>query len=157
MAAWCAIASLVLAADQLTKWWITRRLDHGDVWPVIPGFFNLVHWQNTGAAWGTLQGWNTLLIVASVVVLVALVVGRRKLHWERPAARVATAWITGGVAGNLVDRVRVGAVIDFLDFYVGRWHWPAFNVADSAICAGVALYVLVTWRPETKQAAGHNG
>lgn len=96
------------------------------------------------------QGLNALLIVVSVAVLVALVVWREKFHWDRRGARVATALWVGGITGNLVDRVRLGAVVDFLDFYIGRWHWPAFNVADSAICVGVVLYVLSTWRVAEK-------
>jgi signal peptidase II len=64
--------------------------------------------------------------------------------------------ITGGIIGNLIDRVRVQHVIDFLYFYIGRYHWPAFNVADSAICVGVSLYIIVTWRSE-RQAAAHRG
>lgn len=157
MAVWCAIAVAVFAADQLTKWWIASRLEPGEGWPIIPGFFNLVHWHNTGAAWGTLQGLNTLLIVVSLIVLVVLVRWRHKLHWERPGARVATALLAGGITGNLVDRVRLGAVVDFLDFYIDRWHWPAFNVADSAICVGVALYILSTWRADPPAAPVQSG
>jgi len=144
------IAAAITALDQLTKLLVVRYLGEAEVRVVIPDFFHLVHWRNSGAAWGMLQGWNWVLAVISVITVIALYLWRHTLQLEKPAARIALGLITGGIIGNFIDRVRVGSVIDFLDFQIAGRHWPAFNVADSAICCGVALYILVTWRSEAK-------
>lgn len=144
------IAAAITALDQATKLLVVRYLGEAEARVVIPEFFNLVHWRNTGAAWGMLQGWNWVLAGISILTVLALYLFRHTLQLEKPAARVALGLITGGIIGNFIDRVRVGSVIDFLDFHIAGRHWPAFNVADSAICCGVALYILVTWRSEPK-------
>jgi signal peptidase II len=82
----------------------------------------------------------------SLLTILGLYLFRRSFQLQRRANRVALGLIAGGIAGNLIDRVRLGCVVDFLDFYVGRHHWPAFNIADSAICIGVALYIISSWR-----------
>jgi signal peptidase II len=150
------IAAVVAALDQLTKWLVVRCIGPEESRVVIPGFFNLVNWHNTGAAWGILQDYNLVLTVISALTVLALYFFRHTFQLHRPGARVALGLITGGIIGNLIDRVRVQHVIDFLYFYIGRYHWPAFNVADSAICVGVSLYIIVTWRSE-RQAAAHRG
>lgn len=144
------IGGLIAVADQLTKLLIFGWLEAGESYPVLPGFFHLVHWHNTGAAWGLFQGGNFILAVISLLTLVALVVFRRSLALDQPGHAVLVGLIAGGIVGNLIDRLRVGHVIDFLDFQIAGYHWPAFNVADSAICIGVALYVFVSWRAEAK-------
>ncbi len=149
------IAAAITALDQLTKLLVARCLGEAEARVVIPDFFHLVHWRNTGAAWGMFQGWNWVLAVISVITVIALYFFRHTLQLEKPAARIALGLITGGIIGNLIDRVRVGSVIDFLDFHIAGRHWPAFNVADSAICCGVALYIIVTWRSEPSSATSN--
>ncbi len=140
------IAGLVILADQVTKWFVVRWIPVERPLVVIDGFFQLVNWRNTGAAWGMFQGFNGILALVSVVTLVALVWFRRSLGVDRSrVCCLSIGLIAGGIVGNLIDRLRVGSVIDFLDFYVGTYHWPAFNVADSAICVGVFLYVIANW------------
>ena len=137
------IAFAVVALDQGTKFLVcsnlrawTSRID------VLPGFFSLVHVCNTGAAWGILRGQTLLLAVLSVLVAVGILSRFGHLA-EGHAERIwALGLILGGIAGNLVDRIMWGHVIDFLSFYFRSFEWPAFNVADSAISCGVGLFVL---------------
>ena len=137
------VAVAVGAADQVTKLLVMRRLVLGDGIPLIPGFFSLSYVQNTGAAWGMLQGLNDWLVLLSVLMLVVIIVFRKHFVTEALSHRVAMGLMIGGIAGNMMDRLRLGFVVDFLDFY---WrsspHFPAFNVADAAICTGVGLYIL---------------
>ena len=146
------IAATIAATDQLTKWLMVRWLDQGQSYIVIGGFLNLVRWTNTGAAWGILQDRNLVLTAISVITILTLYLFRHSFQFNRPIGRVALSLIVGGIIGNLIDRVRLGHVVDFLDFHIGRHHWPAFNVADAAICVGVALYVLDSWRAEQETA-----
>jgi signal peptidase II len=136
------LAFIIAALDQATKWHVRSTFDYGVAHPVLPGFLNLTYIRNTGAAWGLLGGQNTVLTLLSVVILVVMVIFRRSFlsrTWEH---RLALALLIGGVVGNLLDRVRLGWVTDFLDFHVRGWHWPAFNLADAAICVGAGLYIV---------------
>ena len=128
--------------DQLTKHWVMQTLPLGDPYPVIQGFFDLTHVRNTGAAWGILGGQNTALTLLSMVMLLVMVIFRRSFLSDTWDHRVALGLMIGGILGNLFDRMRLGWVVDFLDFHVGGYHWPAFNIADAAICIGVGIYVL---------------
>lgn len=149
MRGWPLIVAVVLIADQVTKWLAVNHLT-GRTLTVIPGFFDLVLVHNTGAAFGFLNnagGWqNVFFIAVAVVVSLVLVVMLRRLGPEDRITGWALALILGGALGNLIDRLRSGYVIDFVDWYVGRWHWPAFNVADAAITIGAALLLLDTFR-----------
>jgi len=138
------IAVIIGLADQLTKW-LVLRLVHPD-YPVIvvDGFFRLVNWGNTGAAWGMFRDSNILLAVISVLTVVALYLFRHSFQVHLPGSQIALGLIAGGIVGNVIDRFWHGYVVDFLDFYVDGHHWPAFNIADSAICCGVVLYILVS-------------
>jgi signal peptidase II len=142
------IAATIVALDQLTKWLVVRFIRPEESLIVISGFFDLVNWRNTGAAWGILRDYNFVLTAVSILTVLALVFFRHSFQLQRRASRIALGLIVGGIVGNLIDRVRVGHVIDFLSFYIGRCHWPAFNVADSAICVGVGLYIILSWRSE---------
>jgi signal peptidase II len=142
------IAAAITLLDQATKLLVIRSIGAYEQRVVIEGFFNLVHSENTGAAWGIFQKSNDLLAVVSLLTILALYLFRRSFQLQRKTSTVAFGLIAGGIVGNLIDRVRVGHVIDFLDFYVGTHHWPAFNVADSSICIGVALYIIFSWRIE---------
>ena len=137
------IAATIAALDQLAKWWIVQSIRPEESRVVISGFFNLVNWRNTGAAWGLLRNYNFVLTGVSVLTVLALYLFRHSFQLHRWGPRVALGLITGGIIGNLIDRLRVGHVIDFLLFYIGQYHWPAFNVADSAICVGVGLYIIL--------------
>ena len=134
----------VLLLDQLTKQAVRANLAYGESRPLIDGFFNLVYVRNDGAAWNILSGQGIVLILVSVAVLVLLVVFRRSFMEESAMHRVMLGLMLGGIAGNLVDRVRFGWVTDFLDFQFGSYHYPSFNVADSAICIAVALYFVTS-------------
>ncbi len=144
------IAVIIALADQLTKLLILRRIHPEYPVVVVEGFFRLVNWSNTGAAWGTFQNSNVLLAVISMLTVVSLYLFRHSFQIHLAGGQVALGLIAGGITGNVVDRFWHGHVVDFLDFFVDGHHWPAFNVADSAICCGVALYILVSFRAERR-------
>ncbi len=136
------LAFLVAASDQATKYAVRLHFAVGESLPIVNGFFSLTYVRNTGAAWGILGGQNAWLTALSIVMLVVMVVFRRSFlssAWEH---RVALGLLIGGIVGNLLDRLRLGWVTDFLHFYWRDYHWPAFNIADSAICVGVGVYIL---------------
>lgn len=140
------IAILVAFFDQLTKILVLRWVDPAEPVEVIDGWFRLVSWTNTGAAWGIFPNANFVLAIVSVLTLIALYFFRHGFQVHRVGSQVALGLISGGIVGNVVDRFRYGHVVDFLDFSYGAYHWPAFNVADSAICVGVGLYVVISAR-----------
>lgn len=142
----------VTVLDQATKVLVRFRFLPGEARAVIPGLLDLRYVQNSGAAWGMLQGLNTWLVLISLVILSMLVVFRRHMLIEGVLCRVAMGFMVGGIAGNLLDRIRWEYVVDFLDFHARGHHFPAFNVADSAICVGVGLYVLCQFVAGAKPA-----
>lgn len=149
---------VVLIFDQLTKQAIRNHLVYGESRPVIDGFFNLVYVRNDGAAWNILSGHGIILILISVSVLVLLFVYRRSFLQEQFSHRILLGLLIGGIAGNLVDRIRFGWVTDFLDFQFGSYHYPSFNVADSAICIAIGLYVLTNlFSPKEKKHGAESG
>lgn len=131
----------VVFLDQATKTLIGWYLKENSVVRVVPGFFNIVNWKNPGAAFGLLREGDILRTAFLVgVSILALAVIAFLIRQSREGFTVfSLSLVAGGAVGNLIDRLRFGEVVDFLDFYIGGWHWPAFNVADSAITAGVAL------------------
>jgi len=139
-----AIAVVVFVADQLTKWWVLTRLTPGRPLVVVPGFIDLTLVLNPGVAFGIFAWlpveWRWLVTVFSLAALMLLcsVALRIVPHGGWPG-RVALGLVFGGAAGNLLDRWRVGSVVDFVDVHWRQYHWPAFNVADSAITVGVVL------------------
>lgn len=139
------VAILVILLDQATKEWVRGAFSLHESVPVIPGFFHLTYIRNTGAAWGMFSGQNLALAVLAFAMLVALVLFRRKFLPPGRPHRVALGLLCGGIVGNLFDRLRLDYVVDFLDFFHRNWHFPAFNVADSAICVAVGIYVLGTF------------
>jgi len=140
------ISVAVVLFDRLAKWIVERNIDLHDNITVIPGFFHLTHVENRGAAFGLFaespSEWKAAVLV--LFSLVALVVVSALL-WKNSHAMTSTgvglALILGGAVGNLWDRLLSGHVVDFLDFYLGSYHWPAFNIADSAIVVGALLLV----------------
>jgi signal peptidase II len=153
------IAAAIVAADQLTKLWIDRSFELHQSRVLIDGLLRLTYVQNHGAAFGLLAdaGLPNQALIFTLVSLVAL--GAIAVYaWRLPSgqrlAQHALACVMGGAVGNLIDRARHGYVIDFVDVHWGLHHWPAFNVADSAISVGVALLVLdVALAPRSEDAA----
>ncbi len=148
------IAALVIMLDQLTKWWVVQALPMHTAVPVIEDFFNLVHIYNRGAAFGFLNRsdieWQFWLFVIATLVAVLTIYYLVRTSAKCTLLFVALGLILGGALGNFIDRLRFRAVIDFLDFYLGTWHWPAFNVADIAICLGAVLLCLAMYIVEKK-------
>ena len=142
-----AVTAAVILLDFWTKWLVVQRIDLHEAVPIIPNFFQLVHVRNTGAAFGI--GANTdsriipLLLNGGAIAVFCVVVAYalRSAVTDR-MLQTGLHLILGGAIGNLLDRFRFGYVVDFLDVYVRNHHWPAFNVADSAICIGIGLLFL---------------
>lgn len=132
----------VTLLDQASKYLIRQHFYLYEASPLIPGLFDLRYIQNTGAAWGLFAGGHYWLAALSLAVLAALVFFRHSFFGHRRTDHVAFGLMMGGIAGNFIDRVRLNYVVDFLDFHWGVYHFPAFNVADAAICSGVGFYML---------------
>lgn len=134
----------LLGLDQISKFLVVSAMDLYEVRPLIPGLFNLVYVTNKGAAFSMFASVDSPLrhyffVVINSAAFVGLTIAAWKMASHHLLYRVSFGLIAAGAVGNLIDRIRFGAVVDFLDFYVGSYHWPAFNVADSAICVGVGL------------------
>ncbi len=151
---WFAVAAAIVVADQITKWLVLARFAPGERLE-LTGFMNLVLVFNKGAAFSFLAdapGWQTPLLVAfalGAAVLVSVLLVRdpsRRLYCA------GLAFILGGAVGNVIDRLRFGHVVDFLDLHAGGWHWPAFNVADSGITIGALLLILDGFAHNEKRA-----
>ncbi len=154
------ILVLGVGLDQLTKYWIAQTLPKHSVVPIIPDFFNLVHVYNRGAAFGLLSTWSAEFVRYFFIgtnLIIAMVLGY--LYGRTSKAYPLFLWgyslTLSGALGNLIDRVRFGEVLDFLDFYIGRHHWPAFNVADTLICVGAGFLFLAMWRFEGEKDVSH--
>jgi signal peptidase II len=138
------LAIATLAVDQLTKWLIVNHLEVGQsIYPVpaLSGIFGITYVTNTGVAFGLFKEAGTLFIFLAVIVISVLVVSARRLPKEQWLVRVALGLMVGGAIGNLIDRLRLGYVVDFFDFKF----WPVFNVGDSAIVVGVVLLAISMW------------
>lgn len=152
------ISLVIVLLDQLAKLLVVRSMPLGQNIPIVPGFFDLTFVLNPGAAFSlfaTLPEWirNPFFILISVGAAVLIVAYRSRYLRENRLASVSLALIFGGAIGNLIDRLRYGVVVDFLDAHIYQYHWPIFNVADSAISVGVALLLLemlLEWRRERK-------
>jgi len=148
---WLWLSAAVIGLDQLSKAMASRILDLHQPVPVMP-FLNLTLTHNTGAAFSFLSdagGWQRwfftgLTIVVAIIIVVWLTRLKAGLRW----LAAALSLVLGGALGNLWDRLVIGAVVDFIDVYYGTWHWPAFNVADSAICVGAVMLVVSTLKEE---------
>jgi signal peptidase II len=152
-----AVAVLIILLDQLTKQLVLRYLGYAQERVIVDGFFKFVHWGNTGAAWSLFRGNNNILAVIALVALVVLYLSRHHFDSRTLLGQVAFGLIFGGIVGNLIDRIVRKHVIDFLYFYLQQRGgteigFPAFNVADSAICTGVALVFIITLRSERNAA-----
>ncbi len=136
--------ALVVFLDQLSKWWILTDVMNPPRMIPLTSFFNIVLVWNRGASFGILNmpaAWVPWLLSGIAVVIVSvLFVWLRRVQQRWLAAGIGM--IIGGAIGNVIDRLRFGAVIDFLDVHAGQYHWPAFNIADSAICVGVVILII---------------
>ncbi len=149
----------VLVLDQWTKWLVEVHLPHSASIPILAGFLNLTHVRNTGVAFGLFaargaQGGTWLLVGMGLVALAAVFLYFRLAPARNRLLLTSLALIVGGALGNLIDRLASGAVTDFIDVYVSHHHWPAFNVADSAITLGIALMVVDSFRAHRRPEAG---
>ncbi len=141
------IASVTLVLDQVTKYLICKKVPLYSKVEVIPGFFDIIHIRNTGIAFGLFKqiGNDYRVLSLTAVTAVALLLIGYLIFQTRKSQRLETislSLIFGGAVGNLVDRFRLGEVIDFLDVYWKNYHWPAFNVADAAISVGITLFIM---------------
>lgn len=148
------LALTIFLSDQWTKRWVLDGFALGESRVVIPGFFHFTYIRNTGAAWGLFGGHNNGLVLLSVLMLAALLLFRRSFLTPSRSHRIALGCMIGGIVGNLADRVRLGYVVDFLDFFHGPRHFPAFNIADSAICVGVGIYVVSSFLADVSARRG---
>lgn len=154
LASWYALAALVVVLDQLAKYWISASFGYGEA-RAVTGFFNLVLTYNKGAAFSFLaaaSGWQRGFFIGIALVAMVVIGVLLARHAGDKLFCLSLALILGGAIGNVLDRIALGYVVDFLDFYVGGWHWPAFNLADSAITAGAVLLVVDSLRPRARRA-----
>ena len=155
-----AATFLVILLDQATKAWIISTMRLYDSFAVIGGFFNITYVRNPGAAFGFLAGASPLFryiffLAVTVAAILLILHYLRVSRIEETFLVSALALILAGAVGNLIDRVRFGEVVDFLDVYIGSYHWPAFNVADSAITVGAAILIAVLLRKRKERTEGN--
>jgi len=137
------------ALDQATKWWIVAHYDFETEHTIIPDFFDLVYWGNTGAAFSAFRNSNPFFIALSIVTFIGLLIAFARGNFREPLTRWGVGLLMGGILGNLTDRIIHHYVVDFLlfDLHIPGAHpWPAFNVADSCICIAVGLFLLSAFR-----------
>lgn len=151
-----SVAALILVLDQASKYYVMHHILGAYALINYTSFFNLVQAWNTGVSFSMFNNWGYLGVIA--LSGVALTIVGFLVYWlyteKSRYNQVALGFIIGGAIGNVIDRIRLGAVFDFLDFYVGDRHWPAFNLADSFICIGafmIILYSLVNYKKEVKE------
>lgn len=149
-------AAALLLADQISKYAVIQIMPLNSAIEVIPGFFDLVHIRNRGAAFGFLnrsdiewQFWFFCAATTLAIVLILLILRRSR---GQILLSCGLGLVLGGAIGNFIDRVRYRSVVDFLDCYLGDLHWPAFNIADVGICIGAALVCVAIWQAEHKKA-----
>ncbi len=156
---WLGLSAVLVAVDQWSKWLAVSRLEYGNPVPFIDGFWNWTLVHNYGAAFSFLSsagGWQRWFFTAlAIVISTGLVVWLARTPRSDWRSALPFALIIAGAIGNVIDRIRYGYVVDFVDWYVGTWHWPAFNVADSAIVVGAALLVVLSFKsPDTTGKGG---
>jgi signal peptidase II len=139
------ISLIVLALDQLSKFWVVRKIALYESVDIIPGFFRLFHIRNTGAVWGLLdRGSSTITLVLTILSLLAFAVMLWLFHKTDRACALDLAGLSlimGGAVGNIIDRIRFGNVVDFIELYYRSYHFPTFNIADSSLTVGVSLLI----------------
>lgn len=139
----------IYGSDLVTKIWVRRAMPLGSEIPILP-FFSLSHVNNTGIAFGLFQQMNHVFSVLGILVVLVMILFSYRTYQKDRFVSLVLAVVLGGALGNLTDRLVYGHVTDFLDFYIGSFHWPVFNVADSSICVGAALLVWRNFRPRNE-------
>jgi len=150
------ISVVIIALDQATKLYVDANFRLHESVPVIRDFFSLTYVRNKGAAFGILADSSVRIpffITVSIVAMLGILWYINRIRNEQKLAVISLSLVFAGAFGNLIDRVRLGEVIDFLDVFWQRYHWPAFNVADSAITVGVTLLLIDMWREDRKKSA----
>ena len=148
----------ILLSDQVTKFMVVQKFPLYQRMEVIQGFFNFTHVRNTGGAFGIFGGekggiGSILFVVVSLIAVGAIVFFFVKIKENEKTLTLSFSLILSGAIGNLIDRLRYGEVVDFLDFHLSTYHWPAFNIADSAICIGIGLMALQLLKGDHKKSA----
>jgi signal peptidase II len=139
------IAFVIIAVDQWTKWLVVKYMQLGESIPIIPNVLYITSHRNRGAAWGILQGQFWLFYLITVIVVIGLVVYIQRLPRGERLFGIALGLMLGGAIGNFIDRVFRKEVVDFIHTYIGTYSFPVFNIADSALCIGVALVFIKTF------------
>ncbi|WP_186577535.1 signal peptidase II [Aquibacillus kalidii] len=147
------IALIVIIIDQFTKWIVVKNMELRESIPVIENFFYITSHRNTGAAWGILAGKMIFFYIITTIVIIAVVYYMQKFAKESKLMGWSLAFILGGAIGNFIDRLFRKEVVDFLDIYIGNYDYPIFNVADSALVAGVILVLIATFLDEKKKGS----
>jgi len=149
-----AVSAAVVSMDYLTKQIIQTYIHPHDTINLLP-FLRIVNVKNTGAAFGILAGLNNnIFIILSIIAIILIILYVRRI--PKGLETFSLSLILGGAVGNLIDRATIGKVIDFIDFFVGKWHWPAFNVADTALTIGIVLFLWANirhWKHHDKKVA----
>ena len=150
------ILFIVIGLDQATKLWVAQSFHLYESRHVIPGIFDLMYARNTGVAFSMFahhDAWGQYFFAGvNCLAVLGLTIANFRMESGRSRYVLPFALIAGGAAGNVIDRLRFGWVIDFLDVYIGTHHWPTFNVADSAICVGVGLFLAVNFTEEKRKS-----
>ena len=137
------IVGIIFILDRFSKEWIINKMFLGESWELLP-FFHLTYVRNSGVAFGLGQNSNSIFTIISASLILLLVIFKKKIwHMENLWVNTGVAFIIGGAIGNFYDRIVYKSVVDFLDFFAGSYHWPAFNIADSSICLGVIILILI--------------
>ncbi|WP_133501296.1 signal peptidase II [Cognatilysobacter terrigena] len=156
--AWLLLSAAIIGVDQWSKAWVLRALPEYTAVPVVPGFWNWFRTYNEGAAFSFLSdagGWQKyLFMLLAVGISVGLTVALARMPRAAWKTAVPYALIIGGAIGNVIDRLLHGHVVDFIQWYAGRYYWPSFNVADAAICVGVAGILLAGLLPARQARQG---
>lgn len=157
----CFYASVIIILDQVSKFFVIKYLPVHSYLSIVAGFLDLVHVRNRGAAFGFLNRsdieWQFWLFFVATIIAVFFIFFLVKTNKGKDRYLIfSLALVLGGALGNFIDRIRLGSVVDFLDFYIGQWHWPAFNIADIAICLGAILTCFRIWQEERQIAKKTN-
>jgi signal peptidase II len=151
------LALIVILIDQWTKWLVVRYMDLGESIPIIENVLYITSHRNRGAAWGMLQGQFWLFYIITIVVVIGIIVYIQRLPRKQKLFGIALGLILGGALGNFIDRVFRKEVVDFIHTYIFSYSFPIFNVADSALCIGVALIFVQTFLEEKKRKGMSDG
>ena len=147
----------IVGLDQVTKFWVVNSFRLYESREIIPGLLNLLYARNTGVAFSMFAHYDSpwrhyFFIGVNIAAVLGLTFANFRMQKGQSRYSLPFALIAGGAAGNVIDRLRFGSVVDFLDVYVGTHHWPTFNVADSAICVGVGIFLVINYIEEKRKS-----